>query len=115
MIFLLQNSKHYYVKRGVKNLSTSLQALIGKKLDTFTFKVEPGKIREFAEAIGDLREEYISGKQLLPTFPTVIEYWGGGYKTWYALGLDVQKTLHGEQEYDYIGTIKPGDTITVHS
>ncbi|MFD4818043.1 FAS1-like dehydratase domain-containing protein [Peribacillus butanolivorans] len=96
-------------------MSTSLQALIGKELDTFSFKVEAGKIRELAEAIGDLREEYLYGEKLLPTFPTVIEYWGGGYLAWYSLGLDKQKVLHGGQEYEYIRKIIPGDTITVHS
>ncbi|SER82797.1 MaoC family dehydratase N-terminal domain-containing protein [Psychrobacillus sp. OK032] len=96
-------------------MNKSLQELIGKELDTFTFRVETGKIREYAEAIGDLREEYVNGEKILPTFPTVIEYWGGGYLAWYSLGLDKQKVLHGEQEYEYIGKIKPGDTITVHS
>lgn len=83
------------------------------KLDSYTFKVEKGKIKEFALAIGDLQEDYLNGERMLPTFPTVIDFWGGGVSTSELLGLNVKKVLHGEQEYEYLGEIKPGDEITV--
>ncbi|USK87041.1 FAS1-like dehydratase domain-containing protein [Peribacillus asahii] len=94
-------------------LSTGLKEKIGMKLETYTFKVEEGKIKELALAIGDLREEYLNGEAILPTFPTVIDFWGGGASTSDLLGLNVKKVLHGEQEYEYLGEIKPGDEITV--
>ncbi|MFB5284138.1 MaoC family dehydratase N-terminal domain-containing protein [Peribacillus sp. Hz7] len=94
-------------------MSTGLKEKIGMKLDTYTFKVEKGKIKELALAIGDLREEYLNGEAILPTFPTVIDFWGGGASTSDLLGLNVKKVLHGEQEYEYLGEIKPGDEITV--
>ncbi|MEH6945830.1 MaoC family dehydratase N-terminal domain-containing protein [Bacillus sp. JJ634] len=94
-------------------LSTGLKEKIGMKLETYTFKVEEGKIKELALAIGDLREEYLNGEAVLPTFPTVIDFWGGGASTSDLLGLNVKKVLHGEQEYEYLGEIKPGDEITV--
>ena len=94
-------------------MSTGLKEKIGMKLETYTFKVEKGKIKELALAIGDLREEYLNGEAILPTFPTVIDFWGGGASTSDLLGLNVKKVLHGEQEYEYLGEIKPGDEITV--
>lgn len=97
----------------MSNLSTNLKEKIGITLETYTFKVESGKVRELALAIGDLKEEYLNGEKLLPTFATVIDFWGGGKSTSELLGLNVKKVLHGEQEYEYIGEIKPGDVITV--
>ena len=85
----------------------------GLKLETYTFEVEKGKIREFAIAIGDERKEYLNGTKILPTFPTVIDFWGGGSSTADLLNLDVKRVLHGEQAYEYTGTIDPGDQITV--
>ncbi|MFY0802222.1 FAS1-like dehydratase domain-containing protein [Bacillus sp. BA3] len=96
-------------------LSTALEEKIGMKLESFTFKVEKGKIKELALAISDLEEDYLNGERILPTFPTVIDFWGGGASTSELLGLNVKKVLHGEQEYEYIGEIKPGDVITVNS
>ena len=94
-------------------MSTALQEKIGMELETFTFRVESGKIREMALAIGDLKEEYLKGEKIMPTFPTVIDFWGNGVSTSVLLGLNMKKVLHGEQEYEYVGEIKPGDLITV--
>ena len=91
----------------------SLEEIIGMELETFTFQVEPGKIKELALAIGDLKEEYLKGEKVLPTFPTVIDFWGNSVSTSNSLGLNMKKVLHGEQEYEYISEIKPGDLITV--
>jgi hypothetical protein len=101
------------MKNGVIHLNTPLQEKVGMPLDSYTFKVEAGKVRELALAIGDIKEEYLNGAKLLPTFATVIEFWGGGKSTSELLGLNVKKVLHGEQEYEYLGEIKPGDVITV--
>lgn len=83
------------------------------ELEPFTFRVESGKIREMALAIGDLQEEYLKGEKVMPTFPTVIDFWGNGASTSALLGLNMKKVLHGEQEYEYVGEMKPGDLITV--
>ena len=96
-------------------MAAQLEEKIGMKLESYTFTVEKGKIKELALAIGDLKEEYLNGEIILPTFPTVIEFWGGQGSSSSVLGLDVKKVLHGEQEYEYIGEIKPGDVITVNS
>ncbi len=94
-------------------MSTALQEIVGMELEAFTFRVEPGKIKELALAIGDLKEEYLTGEKVMPTFPTVIDFWGNGVSTSSVLGLNMKKVLHGEQEYEYIKEIKPGELITV--
>jgi hypothetical protein len=94
-------------------LSTDLKEKIGMKFDEYTFKVEAGKIKEFAIAIGDLKEEYLNGEEVPPTFPTVIDFWGGGISTSVLLGLNMKKVLHGGMEYEYIGKMNQGDEITV--
>ncbi|MBS4211400.1 FAS1-like dehydratase domain-containing protein [Neobacillus rhizophilus] len=96
-------------------MATQLEEKIGMKLESYTFRVEKGKIRELALAIGDLKDEYLKGESLPPTFPTVIEFWGGKGSSANLLGLNVKKVLHGEQTYEYLKEIKPEDEITVHS
>ena len=94
-------------------MSRKLEEKIGQELEPYTFLVEKGKIKEMALAIGDHKEEYLNGERILPTFPTVIDFWGGGSSTSELLELDVKKVLHGEQEYEYLGEMKPGEEITV--
>ena len=85
----------------------------GMKLETYSYQVEKGKIREFALAIGDKKEEYLNGEAVPPTFGTVIDFWGGAASSSELLNLNMKKVLHGEQEYEYTGLIRPGDLITV--
>ena len=95
-------------------MSTELEEKIGMKIESYTFRVEKGKIRELALAIGDLKEEYLNGEAVLPTFPTVIDFWGGGASSSEILNLNMKKVLHGEQEYEYFREIIPDEEITVH-
>ena len=85
------------------------------KIDSYTYTVEKGKIKELASAIGDKKDSYMNGEITPPTFPTVIEFWGGESSLSELLGLNVSKVLHGEQGYEYLGEINPGDEITVYS
>jgi hypothetical protein len=98
---------------GVSELSTGLEEKVGLKLETYTFRIEKGKIKELALAIGDLKEEYLTGESVPPTFPTVIDFWGGGSSSAELLNLNMKKVLHGEQEYEYFKEIKPDEEITV--
>ncbi|WP_336046856.1 FAS1-like dehydratase domain-containing protein [Solibacillus ferritrahens] len=95
-------------------LSTELEEKVGMKIESYTFRVEKGKIRELALAIGDLKEEYLNGEAVPPTFPTVIDFWGGGSSSSELLNLNMKKVLHGEQEYEYFREIIPDEEITVH-
>ena len=52
------------------------------------------------------------------TFPSLFRFWGGtaaGAETRSILqqmGANVLRILHGEEEYEYFGTLHPGDDIT---
>lgn len=100
-------------------------AIMETSFPEYSFAVERGKIREFALAIGDLKDIYLDPEKAAragyrdvtvpPTFGTVITLWGGmGFlEMCEYLGIDRVKVLHGEQEYEYLGDIVAGDVITV--
>lgn len=102
-------------------------AMVGASLPPFTFAVERGKIREFAQAIGDLKDIYLDPLRAReegyadvvapPTFGMAVELWGGpGFaKLCEIIKADPVKVLHGEQEYHYQGDIVAGDEITVNT
>ncbi|NGQ93592.1 MaoC family dehydratase [Brevibacillus sp. SYP-B805] len=104
-------------------MSKDVSRLIGYEFEPYRFVVERGKIREFALAIEDDNPIYVdraaaaaagfSDVTIPPTFPTVIDMWGGPdfFALVEALQLDLLKVLHGEQEYEYLGDIYPGDEI----
>lgn len=95
----------------------------GKVFATFEFVIERGKIREFAQAIGDTNPIYFSeeaaqkeGFQSIPippTFPTVVDMWGGlDFEALIqVLELNPLQVLHGEQTYEYVKTIYAGDRL----
>ncbi|MBM7647714.1 acyl dehydratase [Bacillus ectoiniformans] len=92
-------------------------------LSRFHYHVEPAKIRELADAIGDPNPVYRSleaarsqGFQAIPvppTFATVIDFWGGfDFDTLVSkLELNALQVLHGEQEYEYIEQVYVGDHL----
>ncbi len=89
----------------------------------FEFQVEQGKIKELALAIGDNNPIYYSmeaakekGFRTIPappTFPTVMDMWGGMDFEHLVKMLEVNPlhVLHGEQEYEYHQMIYAGDFI----
>ncbi|HLJ33011.1 MAG TPA: MaoC family dehydratase N-terminal domain-containing protein [Ktedonobacteraceae bacterium] len=97
---------------------------IGQSFPAFTIEVERGKIRELALAIGDDNPIYQSKEAaqaagypdvpLSPTAPTLLGFWGntkmGGQLL--SLGINVMRILHGEEEYEYLAPIYPGETLT---
>lgn len=97
---------------------------IGQSFPPFTVEVERGKVRELALAIGDDNPIYQSKAAaqaagyedvpLSPTAPTMFGFWGnmkmGGQLM--SLGINVMRILHGEEEYEYLAPIHPGDTLT---
>ncbi len=99
---------------------------IGQSFTPFTIEVERGKIRELALALGDDNPIYQSraaaqeaGYDDVPLFPTattMFGFWGntnlGGELL--ALGLNVMRILHGEEEYDYLAPNPTGRYIDRH-
>ena len=104
------------------------QGYVGRKLPLIRYQVDASKIRELAMAIGDdnpLFMDRVAAQAagypdiVAPlTFPTLFRFWGGtpvGAETRSLLqqmGANVLRILHGEEEYEYLGLLHPGDDIT---
>jgi acyl dehydratase len=97
---------------------------VGHSFSPFTFEVERGKIRELALAIGDDNPIYQSKEAaqaagypdvpIYPTSPTAFSFWGNAQMIdqLSSLGINLMRVLHGEEEYEYLTPIYPGDTLT---
>jgi len=103
---------------------------IGMEFPAYTISVEKNKIAEFAVAVGlkDDKEQIdpiyydeeaakkagYEGIPVPPTFMTSLFFWTGqglmGIVK--ALGIDLGKLLHSEEEYEYFGNIYEGDVVT---
>jgi acyl dehydratase len=100
------------------------KSVIGKSFPPFSLEVERGKIRELALAIGDDNPIYSSKEEaqaagyadvpLYPTSPTTFTFWGNRKMIGQLVsaGINVMRILHGEEEYEYLAPIHPGDTLT---
>ena len=96
---------------------------VGHSFPSFTIEVERGKIRELALAIGDDNPIYQSKEAaqaagypdvpMYPTSPTVFSFWGNTQLVdqLASLGINLMRVLHGEEEYEYLAPIYPGDTL----
>jgi acyl dehydratase len=97
---------------------------IGQSFAPFTYEVQRNKIHELNGAIGDENSIYHSREAaqeagypdvpLSPTSPTLFSHWttrttGPRLAD---LGIDVRRILHGEEEFEYIAPIYPGDVVT---
>ena len=82
--------------------------------EPITMRVEYGKVREFARAIKDANPAYAGDGALAPpTFLMTIAHWiEGGMGGMRNLKLDYRRLLHGEQEFEYLRPIRPGDVLT---
>jgi acyl dehydratase len=80
-------------------------------------RVETGKVREFARAVKDPNPLYRQPEGVVPpTFLMTIAHWIGDLgQTRSAVKLDYRRLLHGEQEFEYVRPIRPGDVLTFRS
>ncbi len=103
---------------------------IGFEFPSQTLAVEKGKIAEFVMAVAQKdRPEKINpiytseaaakkagypGIIIPPTFPTSLLFWTGGglLGVVNALGINLGRLLHGEEEYEYCGSVCAGDVLT---
>lgn len=106
---------------------------LGMEFPPYTFEVEKGKIAEFAMAISqkeskdqvkpiywDSAAAKASGYgDIVPslTFQTCFALWGGAglMPMLQSLGINLVRLLHGEEEYEYLTPIHPGDIMTGQS
>jgi acyl dehydratase len=99
------------------------QSFVGRTYPpTGPYEVSRAKIREFAEAVGDLNPAYLDpeaakalGYQDViapPTFPIVITMPAGDQVTRDPeLGLDYSRVVHGDQRFVYRRPLRAGDWI----
>ncbi len=97
---------------------------VGQSFPPFTIEVARNKIHELTSAIGDDNPVYhsraaaqaagFSDVPISPTTPTMLGFWGNtGFGRELAnVGINVMRVLHGEEEYDYLAPIYPGDVLT---
>jgi acyl dehydratase len=95
--------------------------VIGKEYAPYVVTVERGKIKEFARAIGDLNPFYIDDRVgqasewgdviAPPTFATTFRDETADTNSLLRdLGTDISRVLHGEQEFEMLRPIQPGQT-----
>ncbi|GAB2505704.1 MaoC family dehydratase N-terminal domain-containing protein [Nocardia heshunensis] len=98
-------------------------SVIGRQFPSTTLAVEAGRLRFFAQAIGetnpiftDLDAALAAGYSNLPVPPTFlfgIELESPDSFGWMAeLGIDLRRVLHGEQSFVYHSTAVAGDVLT---
>ncbi len=97
---------------------------VGISFPPFSIEVERSKIHELALAIGDDNPIYHSRQAaqaagykdvpLFPTAPTMFSFWGHTDlpDQLASTGINVMRILHGEEEYEYLSPIYPGDVLT---
>ncbi len=98
--------------------------VIGTALPEITVDVEPGRLRQFATAIGetdpvytDLAAARTAGHPNLPVPPTFL--FGltldgpDSFGFIGDLGVDLRHVLHGEQEFTYHSVAHAGDTLVL--
>ena len=99
------------------------QDLKGKKYEEVTFLVEPGRVLQFADAIGDdnplfrdektAKEAGYEGQITPPTFVTVMQIMTSGQVVAdQELGLNYMLVVHGEQEYEWLRPVRVGDRLS---
>lgn len=98
--------------------------LVGRKLESYSFLIERGKVREFCLAIGETNPVYLDPEAaraagfddtpIPPTFQTAFQFWGyaGLWQDMQAVGIDTSRLLHMKEDYVYLQPLYPGNTIT---
>jgi len=99
-------------------------SMTGKTLPLYTVNVEGVKIKELVSAIGDNNPIFFDKEAAIeegyldtpcpPTFFTSAfqEFTGAYLRAFDELGVAMSSVLHGEEEYEYLKEIYPGDTLT---
>lgn len=103
---------------------------LGMEFPPYSIEVGKNKIAEFAAAVAQkddtdhIKEIYrnvdaakdagYENIPIPPTFPTCFVFWTGGglLGTVNAVGADLNKLLHSEEDYEYYAPICAGDVIT---
>jgi hypothetical protein len=82
---------------------------VGDVIEEWDFVVEAGKVREFARAVHDVHSE--NSGIAPPTFPVVASADFVERLVTRLLDLDRSRTVHGEQNFEYMEPIRSGDRL----
>jgi len=97
------------------------KSVAGKSFAPYEFRVERGKIKEFADSIGDPNPLYRdpivaaqAGFAAIPAPPTLLRtFLYETSESRHALGVkDWSYIVHGEQEFEYLAPVVAGDVLT---
>jgi hypothetical protein len=99
------------------------RTLIGKRYAPFTIQIDAVRVRKYAELIGDASEIRLDSRAARaagfrditapPTFGFTIALLAGQAELPLAdLGVTMDRTLHGEQRFDYFTPLCAGDVVT---
>jgi hypothetical protein len=89
------------------------RSIVGTSSVPVTMTVERGKIMEFARSILDDNPVYFGPDPAVPlTFGVTVAHWQNGADGPELHGLDLSRVLHGGHEFEYLGEIHVGDTLT---
>jgi acyl dehydratase len=99
----------------------ALTNVVGMEFPPFTVTVERGRVKDFARAIGDANPFYLDDRVgaasefgdviAPPTFPITFRDEGSDTSVLLrALGTDISRILHGEQEFEIHRPLQPGQT-----
>ena len=97
------------------------KGVAGKSFAPYEFRVERGKIKEFADSIGDANPIYRdpvvaaqAGFPGIPAPPTLLRtFLYETSESRSALGVkDWSYIVHGEQEFEYLAPVVAGDVLT---
>jgi acyl dehydratase len=96
---------------------------IGYEFPSFSVDIEKGRLKFFAKAIGEANPIYIDEQAAIeagfkalpapPTFMMSVDLDGPEFLPMLRLlDMDLGRVLHGAQDFEYLGQIYAGDTIT---
>jgi len=89
------------------------KSIIGTDLGTVTFPVERGKVREFANAILEDNPAFQEQDSPAPlTFSMTRSFWPNEGGDMSKININYAMVVHGGQEFEYLGPVKVGDTLT---
>ncbi len=99
---------------------------IGKKFPPLAAYVEKGQLRFFAKSVGETNPIYTdeaaakeAGYKSLPAPPTFLFSLNLAQPDPFAkfvdMGIDLNKVLHGSQQFEYFAPVCAGDQITLQS
>ena len=101
------------------------RSYIGKSFPPHSVEIEKGQLRFFAKAVGETNPIYTdedaakaAGYSSLPAPPTFGLSMNlavpDPFAKYIKMGVDLGRVLHGEQQFEYLGPICAGDTITLN-